>query len=132
DASPNPAISIDDVTVTEGNSGTVDAIFHVTLSASSSQTITVDYATANGTATAPTDYQSANNTLTFNPGDLTRTITVIVNGDTTNEAICETFFVNLTNPTNAILSDNQGQGSITDDDGTKLVISQIYGGGGNA
>src|SRR4029453_8467474 len=57
---------------------------------------------------------------------------VLVNGDKTNEAICETFFVNLTNPLNATISDSQGQGAITDDDGTKLVISQVYGGGGNS
>jgi predicted extracellular nuclease len=58
---------------------------------------------------------------------------VLVNGDTANEAICETFFVNLSVPTGgATIFDSQGQGSITDNDGTKLVISQIYGGGGNA
>src|SRR5207245_9222744 len=108
------------------------AVFTVSLSFSSAQTITVDYATADGTAKAPSDYTSTSGTLTFNPSDTSKTITVLVNGDTTNEAICETFFVNLTNATNASISDPQGQGSITDDDGTKLVISQIYGGGGNS
>jgi len=132
-APPTPTISISDVTVTEGNSGTTNATFTVSLSASSAQTITVDYSTANGTAIAPTDYQAiTTTTLTFNPTETSKTITVLVNGDTTNEAICETFFVNLTNPTNATISDGIGQGSITDDDGTKVVISQVYGGGGNS
>jgi len=57
---------------------------------------------------------------------------VDVNGDTKNESICETFFVNVTNATNATILDGQGQGGITDNDGTKLVISQLYGGGGNS
>jgi predicted extracellular nuclease len=97
--------------------------------------VTVDYATSSAgpaTAAAGTDYQTTSGTLTFNPGDTTKPINVLVNGDTTNEAICETYFVNLSNPTNATISDNQGQGGITDDDGTKLVISQLYGGGGNS
>jgi len=131
----SPALSISDVTVTEGNSGTTPAVFTVTLSLSSTQTVTVDYATSSAspaTAAAGTDYQTTSGTLTFNPGDTTKPINVLVNGDTTNEAICETYFVNLSNPTNATISDNQGQGGITDDDGTKLVISQLYGGGGNS
>jgi uncharacterized protein (TIGR03437 family) len=127
-----PALTIDDVTVTEGNSGTTPAVFTVKLSPSSTQTVTVDYTTAPGTAAAGTDYQTASGTLTFNPGDTTKPITVLVNGDTTNEAVCETYVVNLTNPTNATISDNQGQGGITDDDGIKLAISQVYGGGGNS
>ena len=128
----SPALSINDVTVTEGDSGTTPAVFTVTLSPSSTQTVTVDYTTAPGTAAAGTDYQTTSGTLTFNPGETTKPITVLVNGDTTNEAICETYVVNLATPTNATISDNQGQGGITDNDGTKLVISQLYGGGGNS
>jgi uncharacterized repeat protein (TIGR01451 family) len=128
----NPALSINDVTVTEGDSGTTTAGFTVTLSPSSNQIVTVNYATANGTALAPGDYQTTSGMLTFNPGETTKPINVLVNGDTANEAICETFFVNLSVPTGgATIFDPQGQGSITDNDGTKLVISQIYGGGGN-
>jgi uncharacterized protein (TIGR03437 family) len=132
----SPALSINDVTVTEGNSGTTTATFTVTLSPSSSQTVTVGYATSSAspaTAAAGTDYQAIPaTTLTFNPGDTSKTTDVLVNGDVTNEAICETFFVNLTTPVNATISDSQGQGGITDDDGMKLVISQVYGGGGNS
>ncbi len=110
-----PEITINDVTVTESNSGTVNATFTVSLAAASAQTVTVDFATADGTATAPADYQTNNGALTFNPGDLTKTITVLVNGDTLDEA-AETFFVNLSNASNAVLLDNQGQGTISDND----------------
>ena len=131
----SPSLSIDDVTVTEGNSGTTPAVFTVTLNPSSTQTVTVNYATSSvspATAAAGTDYVTTSGALTFNPGDTTKQITVQVNGDTANEAICETYFVKLSSPVNATILDDTGQGGITDDDGTKLVISQVYGGGGNS
>jgi LEA14-like dessication related protein len=128
-APPTPAITIDDVSVAEGDSGTKTVNFTVSLSPTSTQIVTVDYATANGTATAPSDYQSTGGTLTFNPGETTKTITVTINGDTTVEP-AETFVVNLSNVQNAIISDPQGQGTITNDDAADLVISQVYGGGG--
>jgi len=103
------------VTVTEGNSGTTNAVFTVTLSAASASTVTVNYATANGTATAGSDYVAQNNTLTFTAGQTSRTITVVVTGDTTVEPN-ETFLVNLSNPVGATIADAQGQGTITNDD----------------
>src|SRR5437762_2472678 len=112
-----PTIAINDVTVTEGNGGTTNAIFSVTLSAASSQTITVTYATADGTATtADNDYVAASGTVTFAPGVTSQPVTVTVNGDTKFEPD-ETFFVNLSNPTGgATISDGQGQGTIVNDD----------------
>ena len=56
DNDPLPALSIDDVTVTEGNTGTVNANFTVTLAPVSGRPVTVDYATTAGSATAPADY----------------------------------------------------------------------------
>ena len=109
------SLSINDVTVTEGNAGTVNAIFTVSLSAASSQVVTVDYATANDTATAGSDYLSTNGTLTFPIGVTSQPITVTVNGDTVVEGN-ETFFVNLSNPSNASISDGQGIGTILNDD----------------
>lgn len=114
-APPTPNITINDVTVTEGNSGTINATFTVTLSAASTSNVTVDFATADGTATAGSDYQSNSGTLTFTPGQTTRTIDVAVIGDTMDEP-SETFFVNLTNAANGVILDNQGQGTITDND----------------
>src|SRR5206468_2632509 len=112
-----PTIAINDVTVTEGNGGTTNAIFSVTLSAASSQTITVDFATADDTATvADNDYVAASGTVTFAPGVTSQPVTVTVNGDTKFESN-ETFFVNLSNPTGgATISDGQGQGTIVNDD----------------
>lgn len=112
---PLPSLSIDDVTVVEGNSGTTNAVFTVTLSAASGQTVSVNYTTADGTATQPADYTSTSGTLTFTPGQTTRTITVPVVGETVPEAN-ETFFVNLSGASNATIADNQGVGTITNDD----------------
>src|SRR4029078_3486494 len=80
-----PALSVNDVTVTEGNSGTVSATFNVALSPAAIGTVTVGFATANGTATAGSDYVASSGTLTFNPGNTVKTVTVAVNGDTTGE-----------------------------------------------
>ena len=113
DATPN--LSINDVSVAEGNSGTFNAVFTVTLSAPSSSVVTVNFATANGTAIQPGDYQSTSGLLTFNPGELSKTISVPVVGNVTNEPN-ETFFVNLSTATNATISDNQGIGNILNDD----------------
>jgi subtilisin family serine protease len=112
-----PMVSINDATVTEGHTGTATATFTVALSAISPTTVTVDYATANGTATeASGDYVPATGSLTFMPGETSKTVSVTVNGDTTEEGN-ETFFVNLGNPSNTIVGDGQGQGTITNDDG---------------
>ena len=65
-----------DVSQAEGNSGTTNFSFAVTLSAASSQTITVDYLTSNGSAQAGSDFQAIGGTLTFAPGETTRVIVV--------------------------------------------------------
>jgi hypothetical protein len=108
-------ISINDVTVTEGNSGTTPATFAVTLSHRSSKTITVHYATADGTATAPADYGSTSGTVTFAPGETSKDVVVQVRGDTIDEPN-ETFTVKLSQPTNAGFADDTGVGTIIDDD----------------
>ncbi|MFN9179791.1 MAG: Calx-beta domain-containing protein, partial [Dolichospermum sp.] len=114
---PNLSLSINDVTLTEGNSGTKNATFTVTLSGETFQPVTVNYATANGTATAGSDYTATTGTLIFNvnPGETSKQITVSVLGDSLFEAN-ETFFVNLSNATNASIADAQAQGTITNDD----------------
>src|SRR5204862_3444747 len=62
-----PTLTIGNASVTEGNSGTTAATFTVTLAPTSTQTVTVAYATANGTATAGGDYAAEGGTLTFAP-----------------------------------------------------------------
>jgi murein DD-endopeptidase MepM/ murein hydrolase activator NlpD len=110
-----PALSINNVSATEGDSGTTNVTFTVTRSGIATQPITVNYATANGTATAgdKEDYQAITGTLTFATNEIQKTITVPIRGDTAVEPN-EYFFVNLTNPTNAVLLDTRGTGNITD------------------
>jgi hypothetical protein len=118
-----PRLQIGDVTLTEGNAGTASATFTVTLSATSAQTVSVAYTTGSGTATAGSDYQAASGTLTFAPGQTSKTITVLVNGDRLPEPN-ETFVVNLSGPTNAVISDGQGIGTIIDDE-PRISISDV-------
>lgn len=120
DAPPVPGITINDVSAVEGNSGTRTFVFTVSLSSASASAVTVRYATANGTATSNgtnRDYNSTSGTLTIPAGATSRTISVTVRGDRRSEQN-ETFFVNLSNPVGATLSDNQGLGTILNDDGT--------------
>jgi large repetitive protein len=112
-----PSLSIGDVAISEGDSGTMQGVFTVGLSRPVAQTVTVDWATADGTAVAPGDYQAATGTLTFAPGQTLQTLTVLVNGDTTVEPD-ETFFVKLSNATNAMIAAGHGQGTIVNDDRT--------------
>jgi hypothetical protein len=110
-----PVLSINDAGIDEGDIGTANAIFTVTLSGASSQIVTVDYATADGSAIAGNDYAAFSGQLSFQPGETTQSITVAVNGDTLMETN-ETFFVNLNNAVNATITDSQGTGIIIDDD----------------
>lgn len=124
DEAEGVSLSIDDVTVTEGDSGTTTAQFTVTLSTApgTDETVTVDYATADGTATtADTDYTAASGTLTFVEGETSKTIDVSVSGDTTVESD-ETFTVTLSDVTGTVgditvtILDASGAGTITTDD----------------
>jgi Calx-beta domain-containing protein len=109
-------VVISDVSKKEGNSGASAFVFTLEVSGSPVNTVTVDYATASGTATVGADFLAASGTVTFDPGVSTRTVTVSGVGDTVREA-SETFFVNLSNPSaNAYIGDAQGVATITNDD----------------
>jgi hypothetical protein len=126
-----PAISVNDVSVREGNSGTKYATFTVRLDKTSTQTVTVRYTTADGTATAGSDYTAKTGTLTFRPGQTSKTVSVAVRGDTAVEAF-ETFTLRLSDPTNATLADDTGLGEIRNDD-TRITIDDptvVEGSGG--
>jgi urease beta subunit len=110
-----PTILISDAAVTEGHVGTRAVGFTVTLSAPYDRVVTVDFATADSLAAAGSDYQATGGTLTFEPGQTTKTVLVPVNGDRLGEPD-ETFVVNLSSPTNAIIADGQGVGRILDDE----------------
>ena len=112
---PLPVISVSDVTVKEGNTGTTNAIFVATLTLPSEQSLHVDYATIDGSAVAPGDYQTTQGTLVFAPGEITHEIVVPVRGDTLHETN-KTFTVRLSNPVNVAFGDPEGVGTILDDD----------------
>ncbi|HZI18669.1 MAG TPA: lamin tail domain-containing protein [Pyrinomonadaceae bacterium] len=129
------ALAINDVSQDEGNSGQTAFTFTVTMApANTTQTVTVNYATADGTATggasctAGVDYITTSGTLTFVANDTSEQLTVQVCGDTTSEPN-ETFFVNLTSATNATVTDAQGQGTIVNDEVTVTPIYEIQGSG---
>ncbi|WP_258080424.1 putative Ig domain-containing protein [Xanthomonas arboricola] len=115
-----PALSIDDVSVNEGNSGTTTATFTVSLSAASGQTVSVNYITADGTATAGSDYAARSGTLTFAPGVTAQGVAITVNGDTAVEPN-ETFSVGLSGASNASIARATGTGTIVNDDVVVVV-----------
>jgi len=124
-----PKISISDRSVTEGNTGSSTASFIVSLNTPGTQSITVNYTTANQTALSPSDYQATSGILTFTTGATSRTISVAVKGDTLIEPN-ETFFVNLSNPSNATVIKNIGIGTIINNDIPvnlpQITISDAY------
>lgn len=120
-----PAISVDNVTLTEGDSGSAPLTFTVTLNKAWSQAITVAYATRDGSATvADVDYVATSGTLTFAPGEISKTVAVTVNGDTKAETN-ETFSLILSTPTNATLAASGGNAVITNDDSGEVPGFQI-------
>ena len=110
-----PSLSIADASIAEGNAGTSELTFTVTKSGDTEVPASVGFETGDGTATAPADYQAAAGTLTFDPGDASQTITVLVNGDTTFEPD-ETLTVTLASPVDAAIVDDQATGTINNDD----------------
>ena len=110
-----PTLSVDDIKVTEGDSGQKTATFTVTMSETSPDPVTVNYATADGTAKQPGDYSQTSGVLTILPGATSNTVLVPVKGDTLDE-IDETYDLNLSSASGATISDSRGVGTITDDD----------------
>jgi hypothetical protein len=124
ETSPSILISISDATVTEGNSGTVGAVFTVWLSRASEETVTVAFATQDGSAVSPADYTATQGVLTFAPGVTQQVVLVTVHGDTLSEP-SEEFAVLLSSATGAALADAQGIGRIVNDDLPALSITSV-------
>src|SRR5689334_19264969 len=95
-AQQTPSISVRDVVVVEGNSGTTQATFVVALSGAASQSVSCSFATSNGTATAGSDYVAASGALAFAPGEVEKPVVVLVNGDSVDETQ-ETLFLDISN-----------------------------------
>jgi predicted outer membrane repeat protein len=109
----------------EGNTGQAPLAFAVTLSSAYDAPVTVAWGTAAKTATAGGDYLAASGTLTFAPGETSKTVNVLVKGDRVPEPD-ETFVVNLSSPTNAIVVAGQGVGTIVDDE-PRISIGDVTG-----
>lgn len=110
-----PCISISDVSIPEGDTGTTNAVFNVTLSQPVTETVRVNYQLNAGTATVGTDLQTVSGRLAISPGQTTTTINVPIMGDVSDE-FDETFAVNLSSPLNASIGKFTGSGGILDDD----------------
>jgi uncharacterized repeat protein (TIGR01451 family) len=119
---PLPAVTIADVNILEGNSGTNAAAFQVVLSGRSSLPITVTCATLDGSARAGSDYIGLTNTLLFAGGTavLTQTVLIPILGDTLVEPN-ETFFLNVRSVNNAVFSQSPAVGTIVNDDGIGVL-----------
>ncbi len=125
-----PSFSIDDVSHSEGDSGTTSYTFTVTKNGGTAFNSSVDYATADGTAIAPGDYTAiSNTTLTFLPNETSKTVTVSVNGESVYENN-ESFNVHLSNAADATIGDADGTGMITNDDAqpTLAIDDHIFTG----
>lgn len=121
-----PAVSITDVKLNEGNAGTKQFDFTVSLSSASANTVSVKYRTADISATAGIDYVGVptKTLITFNPGDTVKTVSITINGDT-NVETNETFKVTLSNAVNAVIADISGKGTIKNDDGPVPALSSM-------
>jgi hypothetical protein len=106
DDESRPYINNSTISVMEPRTGTSLAAFTLRLSNASTQTVTVAYSTSNGTALAGSDYVATSGTLTFNPLETVKTVAVAVNADNVNEPD-ETFFLNLSSPSNASIGITQ-------------------------
>ncbi|HVS02629.1 MAG TPA: Calx-beta domain-containing protein [Thermoanaerobaculia bacterium] len=111
-----PQLDIGDAVVAEGDGGRVQAVFTLTLSTTSRQPVSVDFATADGSATTGEDYVETAGQILFPPGTTTRQLQVAVLGDVEDEGD-EDFLVELSAPVNATLGTAVGVGVIEDDDG---------------
>jgi large repetitive protein len=115
DNDPLPGLATSNVQVEEGDSGTTPAVFVISLSAPSGRNVLVSFNTQNGSAKEPSDYFGTEGTLTFAPGVTSRSVTVLVRGDTEQERN-ERFFLVLSAPVNGRISDGLGVGKILNDD----------------
>lgn len=126
DDTAGPSISITDVTLAEGDLGTKEVSFSVTLSAAATKAVTVSWSTvdgtarAAGTATGETDYAPGSGVLTFTPGETSKPVTITLRSDTLDE-LDETFDVELSGAINATIAKPRGTATITDDDPTPTV-----------
>jgi hypothetical protein len=122
-----PSLRISTAKVVENDSGVTSATFTISLSAPSGNTVSVQYASADGTGSDPAtvadgDFFAASGTVTFTPGTTTQTASVTVQGDTKAEPN-ESFRLVLSNPVNATIPAPTGIGTIINDDGPNVFAT---------
>lgn len=121
-----PTVSISDVTTAEemsGDNGNFGCFFRISLSAASTQTVSVRATTQSGSATGDVDFVTGSLVLTFQPGQTSQDLQIFVKGDTIAEGT-EDFFINLSDPVNVIIADGQAKGTIFDDDALVLLTQE--------
>ena len=121
DVAETPTIRVADAETTEGDD--TEMLFRVTLASASSGTVTVNYATADGTAVAGEDYTATSGTLTFAPGETEKTVAVTIVDDTVEDSE-ETFRLVLSDPSGATLADSEAVGTILN---TETTVSEAAG-----
>ncbi len=116
-----PSISIADVAVAQPTSGSTNAVLTVSLSLAPESTVTVNFATENGTAVAGTDYTATSGTLTFTSGQTSKTITVPVAAGSLPQGSSKNFGVKLSSPANATIS--RGTAAVTINGSTTAPVT---------
>jgi hypothetical protein len=128
-------VSVNNVTQNEGTNGATNFVFTVSLSTPQSQAVSVNYATNPGTAAAGSDYTATSGVVNFAPGETTKLVTVVVNGDSANE-LDETFSLVLSGASGVVIGTPAGVGTIKNDDSVGFNGSMLFssggGGGGGA
>ena len=112
DDDPIPSVGISDVTVGTSSTGTINAVLTVTLSNDTSDVVTVSYSTADNSAVAGTDYVAASGVLTFQPGETSHVITLVIN-PSNYAALIKSFLVNLSAALNATMAKSQATVTVT-------------------
>jgi hypothetical protein len=119
-AAPPPTITVNDVTVTEGNAGTLTMTF--TVSQNRKGKSSVQYSTAPGTAMSPSDFAARTGTLRFRGNHRNQQVAITIAGDTLDEPN-EQLYLRLSNAVGATIADAEGTGTITDNDAPPAVSS---------
>ena len=119
-----PVLTVDDARAAEGTDATLD--FTVRMNAAVEGTVTVDYATRDGTAKAGEDYTAQSGTLTFAPDDTEKTVSVPILDDALDEG-SETFTLRLTNANGARIGDGEATGTIENSDPLQTMWLSRFG-----
>ena len=123
DNDPPPTISINDITLNEGDAGTTFAVFTLSLSVPSGKPISVSLTTSDSLSEAGSDYQANTQTLNFAAGQTSQPFAVAVFGDVVNERD-ENFLVTLSNPVNVTIANPHGLCTILNDDLMHLILDE--------